>query len=342
MSAGLAAAVIALLLAVLGAVLFLSLRMKPGQDPQAMALLQQQVNHLASQVSQQLASVTQQLQATTGQIDRRLDTANDVVREVQRQFGSLSKAAERMTEIGKNIADLQAILQPPKLRGALGELFLENVLSQILQPEYYSLQYGFKSGAKVDAVIKLTQGLVPVDAKFPLTSFKKIIASQAEEEKTALKKEFVRDVKKHIDAIASRYILPDEGTFDFALMYVPAENVYYEVIVKDEGEDNLLQYSFDRKVFPVSPNSFYAYLQTIHLGLKGMRIAKEAKNILDSLTGLQDDFGRFMDIFGTMGTHLTNAKNKYDEAGRLGERFGDKLDSIEHISGAPERKAIEG
>ncbi len=324
----------------------------PHLDPQALALLQQQVDslrgqmgeslsQLTSQVNHQLASITQQLQATTGQIGERLDSASKAVSDVRQNLGELSKATERVFEIGKDISALQDILRPPKLRGGLGELFLENILNQILQPEYYTMQYGFRSGSKVDAVIRLPQGLVPVDAKFPLENFKKIIEVQNEEERGARKKEFMRDVRKHIDAISSKYILPDEGTFDFALMYIPAENVYYEIIVKDESENELLPYALQKRVIPVSPNSFYAYLQTILLGLKGLRIEKQAKEIQSGLSRLHGDFERFAEEFAVVGKHLSNAKNKYDEVGRALERFGDRLGNIGQIPEPTEKKALE-
>ncbi len=145
------------------------------------------------------------------------------------------------------------------------------------------------------------------------------------------RKKFVSDVKKHIDAIAGKYILPDEGTFDFALMYIPAENVYYELIIKDEAVDTekaLLSYAFAKRVIPVSPNSFYAYLQTILLGLKGLHIEEQAQEILKNIARLSGDFGKFQDEFELVGKHLTNTKARYDEADKRLQKFGDKLQTL--------------
>ena len=195
--------------------------------------------------------------------------------------------------------------------GGLGELFLGDLLAQIFPPAHYSLQHRFKSGEAVDAVIRVGQSFVPVDAKFPLENFKRVVETATEEERKTAKKKFIADVKKHIDAIAGKYILPDEGTFDFALMYIPAENVYYELIIKDEVVDTdkaLLNYAFAKRVIPVSPNSFYAYLQTILLGLKGLHIEAQAQDILKNLARLSGDFEKFQDEFELVGKHLTNTK----------------------------------
>ena len=196
-----------------------------------------QLGQITSQVNTRLVQVTDQLQKSTGDLNTRLDNAAKVVSEVSKGLGSLGEATKKVFEVGKDIASLQEILRSPKLRGGLGELFLGDLLTQILPPAHFTLQHRFKSGEVVDAVIRLGHNLVPVDAKFPLENFKRVIEVSSEEEQRAAKRKFIADVKKHIDAISGKYILPDEGTFDFALMYIPAENVYYELIIKDEAMD---------------------------------------------------------------------------------------------------------
>ena len=260
----------------------------------------QQLASITSQVNAQLGQVTQQLQKSTGDLNTRLDNAAKVVADVSKGLGGLSEATKKVFEVGKDIASLQEILRSPKLRGGLGELFLGDLLAQILPPAHFTLQHRFKSGEVVDAVIRLGHNLVPVDAKFPLENFKRVIEVSSEEEQRAAKRKFISDVKKHIDAISGKYILPDEGTFDFALMYIPAENVYYELIIRDEAMDTdkgLLNYAFAKRVIPVSPNSFYAYLQTILLGLKGMHIEERAQDILTNLARLSGDFRKFQEEF---------------------------------------------
>lgn len=252
--------------------------------------------------------------------------------EFQNRLGQLQESTQSMIHIGRDISSLQDILKAPKLRGILGELFLEELLKQILPQDRYVLQYGFRTGEKVDAVILLGQGIVPVDSKFPLENFKRILEGVSQEETRMARKQFLQDVKKHVDQIAEKYIRPEEGTFDFALMYIPAENVYYETILKDEeGREtqSLSQYALIRKVIPVSPNSFYAYLQAILLGLRGLRIEESAKEILSSLAQLGSDFKRFYEDFEKLGTHLNNSKSIYDKAQKRLDRFQNQLEGIE-------------
>jgi DNA recombination protein RmuC len=296
------------------------------------ALLTEQLRTINDQVNQQLRLVNQQLQNSSGQIGQRLDSAREVITKVSEKLGELSKTSEQIHEVGKNIATLQEILRPPKLRGGLGEQFLGELLSQILPPEFFTLQYTFSSGERVDAVVRIGEKLVPIDSKFPLDNFKRVVECKTDEERKTYQKGFYRDVKKHIDDIANKYILPQEGTYDFALLYIPAENVYYETITKDDsfGEDKgVLNYALTKRVIPVSPNSFYAYLQVIILGLKGLQIEKDALKIQALLSGLKKDIGGFQEDFQLVGKHLFNAVNKFEEARRRLDKFSFKLDQIE-------------
>jgi len=302
------------------------------------SLLNEQLRAINEQVNQQLQLVNQQLQNSSGQIGQRLDSAREVISKVSERLGELSKTSEQIHEVGKNISTLQEILRPPKLRGGLGEQFLGELLSQILPSEFFTLQYTFSSGERVDAVVKLGERLVPIDSKFPLDNFKRIIECKTEEERKAYQKTFYRDVKKHIDDIASKYILPQEGTYDFALLYIPAENVYYETITKDEAfgeEKGIFNYALRKKVVPVSPNSFYAYLQVIVFGLRGLKIEKDAQRILDSLAGLDKELEGFQGDFQLIGKHITNAMSKFEDARRRMDRFYLKLDQIERQPSLP-------
>jgi DNA recombination protein RmuC len=290
-------------------------------------LIQQQLGQILGHVSERLRENAEILQKTQQNLGERLDNAARVVGNVQKSLGGLEEANRKIYEVGKDIASLQEILRAPKLRGGLGEFFLEDLLVQILPSQHFSIQHSFRSGEKVDAVVKLGSSLVPIDSKFPLENFKRILEATTEEDKSRAKRQFVADVRKHIDAIAAKYIVPDEGTYDFALMYVPAENVYYETIIKDEslGEKNLSQYALSKRVIPVSPNCFYAYLQAIVLGLKGMKIEAQAKEIIHYLARLQGDFARFREDFGLVGKHLGHAHATYQTAEKRLDQFSEKL-----------------
>jgi len=308
------------------------------------SLLTEQLRTINEQVNQQLLLVNQQLQSSSGQIGQRLDSAREVISKVSERLGELSKTSEQIHEVGKNIATLQEILRPPKLRGGLGEQFLGELLSQILPPEFFTLQYSFSSGERVDAVVKIGEKLVPIDSKFPLDNFKRVIECKTDEERRTWQKVFYKDVRKHIDDIASKYILPQEKTYDFALLYIPAENVYYETITKDESfgeEKGVLNYALTKRVIPVSPNSFYAYLQVIILGLKGLQIEKDAVKIQALLSGLKKDIGGFQEDFQLVGRHLTNALNKFEEARRRLDKFNFKLEQIESQPTLPLKEKTE-
>ncbi|KPK34293.1 MAG: hypothetical protein AMJ65_18480 [Phycisphaerae bacterium SG8_4] len=302
-----------------------------GQFSQALdnntQLVQQQLGQILSHVNERLRENAETFQSVQRSLGERLDNAARVVGAVQKSLGGLEEANRKIYEVGKDIASLQEILQAPKLRGGLGEFFLEDLLAQILPPEHFFIQYSFKTGNKVDAAIRLGDSLVPVDSKFPLENFKRIVESANDEDKVRAKKQFAADVRRHIDAIAGKYILPDEGTYDFALMYIPAENVYYEIIINDEalGERSLSRYALSKRVIPVSPNSFYAYLQAILLGLRGLRIEEGAKDILQYLNRLQGDFAKFVDDFALLGKHLGHAQSSYQATEKRLDQFGQKL-----------------
>lgn len=322
---------------------------KEPQNDKSIDLIQKQMEEIRSSVTKLYsdnqtimqkvnADLTQALQNVDKNVNVRLDTAAKVIGDVRQKLGEVHETTKQVQEIGKDIASLQEILRAPKMRGGLGELFLGDLLKQVLPPSRYQEQYRFKSGEKVDAVIMLKEALVPVDSKFPLENFKRVIEAKDEAAKIAAKKQFVRDVKKHIDDIKKKYILPDEGTFDFALMYIMAENVYYEIIIKDEDlgdEDTVFRYALKNKVIPVSPNSFYGYLQTILLGLRGMKVEEQAQEILKNLARLEGDFERVMNDFGIMGKHLKDTLSKYEDAEKRLNKFGDKLTTLEEKSEPP-------
>jgi DNA recombination protein RmuC len=302
-----------------------------GQMSQALAgqgqLVGQQLQQLGQQVGERLREHVELVQRAQSTVGERLDATARVVGDVQRGLGELREATAKVYEVGRDVAGLHEILRAPKLRGGLGELLLGDLLAQVLPAAHYGLQHGFKSGERVDAVIHLGGALVPVDAKFPLEDFRRLLAAVDDDERARARKAFAARFRKHVDDIAAKYIVPDEGTYDFALMYVPAEHVYYEAMIRDEHRD-LAAYALEQKVIPVSPSSFYAYLQAIVLGLRGLRIEAQAQEVMSQLARLAGDLGRFRDDFRLVGKHLGNASAAFASADRRLERFGDKLGAV--------------
>jgi DNA recombination protein RmuC len=294
------------------------------------------ISNLSQQLNERMKETSNTLQTTQNSVGQRLDNAAQVVGQLQKKLGQLEESSKKIFDLGQGLQELKDILKNPKLRGNMGEFFLEDLLRQILPPEHYKIQHGFKSGEVVDCVIQLGDSLVSVDSKFPLESFVRLV--QLPEDQVELKKKekrgFVTAIKKHADAIAKKYILPDEGTFDFALMYIPAENIYYETIIKDDLMDDggsLYSYLLSKKVIPVSPNSLYAYLQVIVTGLRGMRVQEHAKNILADLKRIEGDLGKFREDYTILGKHLKNANGSYEESNKRLDKFQDKFVRVTEI-----------
>ncbi len=298
--------------------------------------LNSQLNVINQQLNNRLKDNTDTLLQTQRDVTERLSKISDVEKSLVR----MEQTYKQVLDISKDISSLQDLLKAPKFRGGMGEFLLENLLTQIMpSKEYFSLQHSFKNGTKVDAIIRIGDNIVPIDAKFPLESFKRMVESQSEDQIKVERRQFVRDVQNRIDEIASKYILPDEGTYDFALMYIPAENIYYETILKDmqeKDQKSLYSYALNKKVIPVSPHSLYPYLIVILKGLKGLSIEKNAKKIVEYLGRLQVDLNKFKEDFRLVGGHLFNAKAKYEEAEKRLEKFSDKF-----ISSQAPTKAIK-
>lgn len=300
---------------------------------------EEKINALRREWSDTLSKNTElilnQLASVNSGVGQRLDNAARVFGDVQKSLGILDEKAQQIHDVGKDIASLQEILKAPKMRGGLGELFLESLLAQIMpSKDFYELQHCFKTGERVDAAIKIGSRLVPVDSKFPLESFKRFVEVTGDEDKKRAKREFIRAVNTHIDDIAAKYILPDEGTYDFALMYIPAENVYYETIIKEDGfgeEKSIFSHAISKKVIPVSPNSFYAYLQVIILGMKGLKVEEKAQEVIRMLITLKGSLGKFTQDFEVIGSHIDNIKSSYERAVKSLDKFEDKLISIDSL-----------
>ncbi len=249
--------------------------------------------------------------------------------EIQQKLGSLEAAASQMQEIGKEVSSLKSILHTPKLRGNFGEYLLYNLLKDTLPPKNFATQYQFSDGSAVDAIIKLGKNIIPVDSKFPLESFERYLTSTDTETKKKAKAEFTRSVKNRIDEISKKYIRPQEGTFDFALMYIPSEKIYYEILTNDTKKGyELFDYAMKSRVIPVSPNTFYAYLMSVVYGLKGLKIEEQAESIIKRISGIQKSVTDLSEEISTLGKHLSNATSKWTEVQERTTKIGNQLENI--------------
>lgn len=261
-------------------------------------------------------NINQQLSSSMAQFNTRLDKAAQIIAQVQKNIGEF-------TEISRSIQEWQQFLASPKMRGNIGEQILADLLNQHFPKNSFKLQYQFKSGEKVDAVIFTNQGIIPIDAKFPLENFRKYLQAENEKEKNDFKKAFFSDVKKHIEVIAKKYILPEEKTVDYALMYIPSENVYYEVISSEE----IFTFAGEKRILPISPMSFFAYIKAILLSFEGQKIEKKAKQIITLLQAINKDYEKTQEILELTNKHLTNAYSQMNNLNRNFQSLGEKISS---------------
>lgn len=270
------------------------------------------------------AETNRVLLTNTKQLNERLDTAAVVI-------GELKKSLGEMSEVGRGIKSLQEFLQSPKLRGNIGEQVLADMIGQTFPRQSFHLQYAFPSGVKVDAALKTDAGILPIDAKFPMENFRKMHIGEDEKTRKIAEREFFSDVKKHITDIAKKYILPDDGTLDFALMYIPSESVYYEIANNEE----LMDFSRKVRVYPVSPNTLYAHLQVLLLSYEGKELEKRTQDIMRLLKSISHDFDKFQDQYGVMSRHITNAYNSTTTLGTMLNQLGQKVGQTKFLSEEP-------
>jgi DNA recombination protein RmuC len=284
------------------------------------AALLEWLKTMQTTISNSSTETVRTLQENTKQLNERLDTAARVIRDVEKEVG-------QMSEIGRNMRELQDFLKSPKLRGNIGEQVLKDLIAQMFPKNSFHLQYEFKSGEKVDAAIQTDAGILPIDSKFPMENYQKMVKATEKVEKENFNKEFLRDVKKHIDAISKKYILPSEGTMDFALMYIPSESVYYEIV----NEIETLDYARKARVYMVSPSTLYAHLQTILLAFEGKKIESKSKELITLLRSMQIDYEKIEDNMSVLGKHINNASAQFNNASSSVTTLGKKLNVTKQL-----------
>jgi DNA recombination protein RmuC len=287
-----------------------------------------------------------EVQALRSGVDERLREQVQQAHELSRRIGQLQKATEQVEQLGSGLEELQKILQPPQLRGAFGERLLEEALADMLPRDRYCFQYTYpSSGVRVDAAVLLGGGrLLPIDSKFPLENFRRCLElrQRGSADADASLRAFARDVRRHVDDIASRYLSADDGVLEVAFMYIPSESVFHEVVVGGldvEGQP-LAEYALRRRVVPVSPNTLNAYLAVVKLGLRGYQLQESTREIFASLTHVQTDLEQLRSELGKAVrqarhslTNLTEAEaalarvelrfERMDSAGQIGAEAGE-------------------
>jgi len=282
----------------------------------------ERINQTVSEtIRGQTGDVATMLQMNTRQLNERLDSASQVIGDLKRNLGEMS-------EVGKGIRSLQEFLQSPKLRGNIGEQVLADMIGQTFPKKSFHLQYAFRSGMKVDAALETDAGLLCIDSKFPMENFSLMHKGETELMRNQAKKDFVSDVKKHITDISKKYILPEEGTMDFALMYIPSESVYYEIA----NNQPLMDMSRESRVYPVSPNTLYAHLQVLLLSFQGKELEEQSKEVFRILRAMHKDYEKIDEAISVLGKHVTNAYNSMSTVATNVSQLGQKLDRTKKIS----------
>ena len=314
--------------------------------------LARQRENLASEQARLREEVRRGMGDSQKLVQERLAETNQTINarlgQAARLFTDISKGLGSVSEFSKQLSNLRDVFQSPKLRGNIGEEVLKDLLDTVLPRGHYHMQFKFKEGQVVDAIVKTKQGLIPIDSKFPMENFRALSQARDEGETssdgevpdavtsetatTDARRAFVRDVKKHIEAIQSKYILPEEGTVDFAVMYVPSEAVYYEIVQRCE---ELMDYAAERRVYLVSPNTFYYFLKVILIGLEGARMEELSRQVLQLLRTVQKDSAAFGEELAVLSRHVTNAKNASDRVGTKFERLSGKLDDVNLLESKP-------
>jgi len=307
------------------------------RDMQSVATAQAQaagqISTLASTVTLRLDSVSRSLTdgvaqsadiSAKGQSAMReeLKSSQDMMERIHKQLGEFQELSRGLSSAQQS---LETVLGGVKTRGILGEVTLERLLEDSLPSSQYATQYHFASGEAVDAVILLRdKKLLAIDSKFPLDAFRRI-QSDGDEARRA----FVTAVKLHADSIAKKYILPAENTLDLALMFVPSESVYYELLQCADGKGQQLDaYCREKRIVAVSPNTLYAHLSVIAMGLRGMQIEENARRLANGLSGLKKQFENFSSVFGKIGTHLNHAQQSYQEADKRFDKASTSLEGM--------------
>jgi DNA recombination protein RmuC len=306
----------------------------PKTDDRALLLIQNQIQELSRTLTAQLGDSTKTMFAQS-------DRSVQIVREITGEITKVTEGQKQIASLADQLKGLQDILKNPKQRGVLGEYFLETVLKNVLAPGNYQLQYPFADGTKVDAVIFYQDHVIPIDSKFSLENYNRLVSAVNDDERKRFGDALRMDLKTRIDETA-KYMKPAENTLDFAFMFIPSEALYYDLLVNQIGaaaSRDLIQYAAEKRVYPVSPTTFYAYLQMALQGIRQIEINKSAEQIRKNVGELQKHLERYEEYLEKIGSHLSTTTNAYNTAYK---EFGKIDKDIVHIGGSAELPAPKG
>lgn len=299
---------------------FLNKKLSDLQRNKPDTTLMEWLKTMQSSIDSSSTHMVKTLQENSKQLNERLDRTANVIKDVGHEVG-------QMSEIGRSMKELQDFLKSPKLRGNIGEQVLKDLISQMFPKNSFHIQYQFKSGERVDAAIQTDAGILPIDSKFPMENFQKMAKAENNIDRKLLEKEFGKDVKKHISDIAKKYILPEEGTMDFALMYVPSESVYYELVQMLD----IMDFAKQSRVYIVSPTTLYAHLQTILLSFEGKKIELRSRDLFKMLRALQIDFHKVEENMAVLGKHINNTSSQFANVNTGFSQIGQKINSTKSL-----------
>jgi len=291
--------------------IFLLLNRKPEKQSDALVILQQQMNHITQVLDSKLSESTKAIQTQFGQSAK-------IIQDVTEKLTRLDETNKQVVGFADQLQSLQDILKNPKQRGVLGEYYLETVLKNVLPPSSYKMQYPFKDGSIVDAVVFVDKRIIPIDSKFSLENYNRILETRDPVEKKRYEAAFIADLKARIDETA-KYVKPEENTMDFAFMFIPSEAVYYDLLINKVGAvtddtNSLIYYAGNKKVIVISPTSFLAYLQTVLQGLRNQKISEQAHEVIKQVERLGKHLWTYSEYMEKLGTHLGTTVSTYKKA----------------------------
>ncbi len=303
-----------LIIAGIGTVIFLLLRKKPEEpkkDDSGLLMLQQQINQISQVLDSKLSESNKNVQFQFSQSAK-------IIGDVRERLAKLDETNRQVVSFADQLQGLQDILKNPKQRGILGEYYLETVLKNVLPPSSYQMQYSFSDSTIVDAVVFVDKRIIPIDSKFSLENYNRMVEARDPNEKKKFETAFINDLKLRIDETA-KYVKPEEKTMDFAFMFIPSEAVYYDLLINKVGvitedTDNLVYYAGKKKVIVVSPTSFLAYLQTVLQGLRNQKISEQAQMIIKEVERLGKHMFTYSEYVNRMGDNLDKTVSSFNKA----------------------------